>query len=160
MKTFIFILTFFINVQVVKAEWTFDFSRRTNKVLEVAPMPVPKNVVNEASIFESAFEPSAPVQELVIMNTDKGFVPATVRVKSGMNYRVHVVNINEDNKNISFVMDAFSEHHATYFGSLKTFNIRPKQQGVFTFQCPETSAQGKLVVYPAVNLNRLPASRN
>lgn len=94
------------------------------------------------------------------MNTDKGFVPATVRVKSGMNYRVHVVNINEDNKNISFVMDAFSEHHATYFGSLKTFNIRPKQQGVFTFQCPETSAQGKLVVYPAVNLNRLPASRN
>ncbi|MEZ4872157.1 MAG: cupredoxin domain-containing protein [Bdellovibrionales bacterium] len=118
----------------------------------------------EAGFFETIFESSAPLQEVVVMNTKKGFVPATVRLRQGMNYKFHVVNINEEERNVSFVMDAFSEHHATYFGNIKTFILSPKKEGVFSFQCPETSAQGKLVVYPSYNMDdsmelRQPASR-
>jgi len=59
-----------------------------------------------------------------------------------------VVNVNEKNKNVSFLLDAFSEHHATYYGDIKKIHIEPQKKGVYTFQSPETSAQGKLVVVP------------
>ncbi len=142
------------------ADWTFDFSRRA-KDLKDYQRSMPIATEKESSLFESIFEPAAPLQEIVIMNTDKGFVPATLRVRAGLRYRVHIVNINESEKNISFVMDSFSEHHSTYFGKIKTFVIQPKKQGVYSFQCPETSAQGRLVVVPRASASqaRVPASR-
>lgn len=159
MKALLFI---FITVFTFQAhsEWSFDFSRRSKDIKDYHQM-MPKETVKEKTLVESIFEPSVPLQEVVIMNTERGFVPATINVKSGMRYKVHVVNINEGDKNISFVMDAFSEHHATYFGKVKTFTIEPKKHGVYSFQCPETSAQGRLVVFPAHRANpmRLPASR-
>ncbi|MEO0336488.1 MAG: hypothetical protein AAF202_08840, partial [Pseudomonadota bacterium] len=44
------------------------------------------------------------------------------------------------------VLDTFSQHHATYYGEVKSFHLNPKKEGVYSFVCPETSAQGKLVV--------------
>jgi hypothetical protein len=55
--------------------------------------------------------------------------------------------VNQKQKNISFVMDAFSEHHATYFGERKSFVIAPKVEGIFSFQCPETANEGVVTVY-------------
>ena len=54
--------------------------------------------------------------------------------------------MNQKEKNASFILDAFSEQHATYFGVEKNFQIQPKVEGIFSFQCPEMSHQGKFVV--------------
>jgi hypothetical protein len=109
--------------------------------------------------FESLFQSGEIAQEIVVLNTEKGFIPSTIRVRKGLNYEIHVVNVNDKEKNVSFVLDSFSEHHATYYGKIKTFTIHPQKVGVYRFISPETSAQGKLVVYPDSGVdNRMPAS--
>lgn len=134
--------------------WKVDFSRRTKDLpkedLQRIEMgtDAPGAKKEDPTMLETLFPAGEPMQEIVILNTDKGFVPATIRVRQGLNYKVNIVNVNEKEKNVSFVLDSFSEHHATYYGKIKTFMIRPKQEGVFTFNSPETSAQGKIVVYP------------
>jgi hypothetical protein len=113
----------------------------------------------KSGFFESLFESGQMAGEIVVLNTEKGFVPSTIRVKKGLAYQIHVVNVNEKDKNVSFVLDSFSEHHATFYGKIKTFVIRPQKEGVFKFVSPETSAQGKLVVYPGnATETRTPAS--
>lgn len=109
-------------------------------------------------IFDTLFDAGEPVQDIVIMQTEKGFVPATVRVRKNGRYKIHVVNVNEKEKNVSFILDGFSEHHATYYGKIKTFELEPKKEGAFSFQSPETSAEGKLVVFnPEISI-RTPAA--
>ena len=56
------------------------------------------------------------------------------------------------------MLDAFSEHHATFYGKIKSFVIRPQKEGVYKFVSPETAAQGKLVVAPDEKNGRVPAS--
>jgi hypothetical protein len=87
-----------------------------------------------------------PVQPIVILNMEKEFVPSTVRLKKNGNYRFYVANVNEKNKNVAFVLDAFNQNHGTYFGQVKIFDVKPKVDGLFTFNCPETGIQGKIVV--------------
>ena len=152
-----------------RAEWKVDFSRRTKEVRtqdlrapassdaspEIVPTP---GGAPPPSFFESLFQNGDVAQEIVVLNTEKGFVPSSIRVKKGLNYQIHVVNVNEKEKNVSFVLDSFSEHHATYYGKIKSFVIRPQKEGVYKFVSPETSAQGKLVVFPSGPENRVPAS--
>lgn len=149
------------------AEWKVDLSRRQQstrsedlRVMDRGPasvteMPIQSTPINvepnapQPGFFESLVSPRETAQEIVVLNTDKGFVPSTIRVKKGMNYEIHIVNVNEKEKNVSFVLDSFSEHHATFYGKIKSFQIFPQKEGVYKFVSPETSAQGKLVVYPA-----------
>jgi plastocyanin domain-containing protein len=151
--------------------WDVDFSRREK---DLKSMRLPASVVDEPqkpkdeNIFSGFFEAVSPTQEIVIMNTDKGFIPETVRLKKGQQYKLFIVNVNGKEKNSSFILDAFSEHHATYFGEQKEFTISPKTDGIFSFQCPETAKQGRIIVYTDDNKNdkqnsslettRLPAS--
>lgn len=128
--------------------WTPD----TQAVTELAEKSPSKG------IFDTIFESGEPVQEIVILNTEKGFVPSSVRVRKNGRYKIHVVNVNEKEKNVSFILDGFSEHHATFYGKLKTFTLEPKKEGVFSFQSPETSAEGRLIVFnPEISV-RNPAS--
>lgn len=147
--------------------WKVDFSRRTQAtrtedLRAPASTEMPVDAAPEAQkpgFFESIFQPTDIAQEIVVLNTDKGFIPSTINVRKGMNYQIHVVNVNEKEKNVSFVLDSFSEHHATYYGKIKSFVIRPQKEGVFRFNSPETSAMGKLVVIPASGAEaRMPAS--
>ncbi len=151
--------------------WKVDFSRRTQEIRKQdlrAPassgeMPVEATLISpnaesKPSFFESLFQPGDIAQEIVVLNTDKGFVPSTIRVKKGLNYQIHIVNVNDKEKNVSFVLDSFSEHHATFYGKIKSFVIRPQKEGVFKFVSPETAAQGKLVVFPDTGGARMPAS--
>lgn len=151
--------------------WKVDFSRRNQEIRKQdmrAPassgeMPVEATLTSpnaepKPTFFESLFQPGDIAQEIVVLNTDKGFVPSTIRVKKGLNYQIHIVNVNDKEKNVSFVLDSFSEHHATFYGKIKTFVIRPQKEGVFKFVSPETSAQGKLVVFPDSGSSRMPAS--
>ena len=165
-KLFTSLLIFISTVGAVHAEgWKVDFSRRgqatrAQDLREPASTDQPVIGVqpNDPTFFESLFQTGDIAQEIVVLHTDKGFVPNTIRVKKGLNYQIHIVNVNEKEKNVSFVLDSFSEHHATFYGKLKSFLIRPVKEGVYKFVSPETSAQGKLVVYPGGPENRLPAS--
>lgn len=137
---------FFFGTLQIRA-WEIDMSRRQlefSEVKEVDQSAKNKNV--ETTVFESLFEPSGAIQDVVIMNTEKGFVPETITLRKNQTYRFHVVNVNEKNKNVSFKFDAFSENHNTIFGKPKVFQVQPKQDGIFSFHCPETELKGKVVI--------------
>lgn len=143
--------------------WEVDFSRRQvdfNKVSNEDRLPASIQEDQSVSILSKVFDSVEPTQDIVIMNTEKGFVPETLRLKKGNNYRIHVVNVNGKEKNVSFVLDAFSEHHNTVFGEEKTFSVMPKTDGVFSYQCPETAVQGKIIIYSDATASggRKPAS--
>ncbi len=153
----LFLFAFF--AQVTVRAWDVDMSRR-QKDLQKAQGPgviaadaAPENLVS------TFFDTTGPTQEVVILNTEKGFIPETLNLKKGGNYKIHIVNVNEKDKNVSFILDAFSEHHGTYFGQPKTFSIVPKVEGIYSFQCPETSKQGRIVVTGTENETRKPASK-
>jgi hypothetical protein len=134
-----------------QAEWSVDLSRRSDQMGKKNVISAePAEAQDEKGLFDKIFETSVPMQDIVIINTEQGFVPSTVRVREGAQYRLVIVNINEKAKNVSFVLDSFSEHHSTFYGKMKSFYINPKKEGVYTFVSPETSAQGRLVVHPAM----------
>jgi hypothetical protein len=110
------------------------------------------------SLIERVLDPGETVQDVVILNTEKGFVPSTVRIRKDGKYRIHVVNVNEKEKNVSFMLDAFSEHHATFYGKMRSFNLEAKKEGIYSFQSPETSAEGRLIVFSPQITVREPAS--
>lgn len=128
------------------AEWLIDFSRRQNDMVELEKE---KQYYKEEkkSLLDMVTDREAPSQDLVIINTPDGFRPERIQVKRDQRYRVHVVNINKKQKNLSFMMDAFSQHHGTYFGEQVVFEIQPRREGLFDFQCPETAAKGQMVVF-------------
>ncbi len=177
-KIAVFATILTIAAPLAHAEWTVDFSRRSKakreadllsrQVMEdtsrapasvtIQPEIADEKPAPEKGLFDTIFDAGEPVQDLVIMQTDRGFVPATVRVRKNGRYKIHVVNVNEKEKNVSFILEGFSEHHATYYGKIKVFTLEPKKEGTYSFQSPETSAEGKLIVFnPQINL-RAPAS--
>lgn len=157
----LFVAVFFVHVSV-KA-WDVDLSRRSQdlKKLKVSgPAPVETlGAKEEKSLLSGVFSSLEPVQEIVVLNTEKGFVPENLQLRVGGSYKIHVVNVNEKERNVSFILDAFAEHHGTYFGQPQTFELAPKVEGIFSFQCPETAKQGRIVVAP-VGDSRRPASAN
>lgn len=101
----------------------------------------------ETSFIGKLFDPGETTQDIVILNTERGFVPNTVRVRRDGRYMIHVVNVNEKEKNVSFILDGFSEHHATYFGKVKSFKLEPRKEGIYSFLSPETAAEGRVIVF-------------
>lgn len=174
--TAIFFIILVLLVASASQAWEVDFSRRQRKSesMPVTELPQKETVAApeivgtgglpapEAAFAKPAtkkddglgsfvkpvrkFSPVNDRQAVVILNTSKGFIPNNVRLHKDVHYTIHVVNVNEDQKNVSFMLDAFKEHHATYFGQIKSFEFDPDKEGVFEFQCPETSAEGKLVI--------------
>jgi len=158
------------------AEWKVDFSRRVSAQRQkelteagnaaaggripasMTPVEATDEKEETKSFLSALFESGEPVQDIVILHTQKGFVPSTVRVRKDGRYRVHVVNVNEQEKNVSFILDAFSEYHATYYGQVKVFFLEPKKEGAYSFQSPETSSEGRLIVFSPEITVRTPAS--
>lgn len=155
-----------------KAEWSIDLSRRTQQMRKQELLREPASVraasgfggekiegdkfdaVNEsvsqkdeAGFFEKVFDAGEPTQDIVILSTERGFVPNTIRIRKDGRYMIHVVNVNEKEKNISFILDGFSENHATFFGRVKSFRLEPKKEGVYSFLAPETAIEGKFIVF-------------
>jgi hypothetical protein len=135
-----------------------DLSRRRHETSKKEGSVPTVQQKTDGDYFLDLFNPAEPKQEFVILNTEKGFVPAKVALRKGSRYTIHVVNVNEKEKNVSFILDSFSEHHATFYGKIKTFEIKPAQEGVFSYQCPETSFEGKFVVFTPDTALRGPAS--
>jgi len=149
-KAFFRVFVFLIasTLQVTVKAWDLDMSRRKGDLQKFRGPASEQAEKKDKEWLETLFQPaSAPMQEVVILNTEKGFIPENVRLKKGGVYKILVVNVNSSEKNTSFVLDAFSEHHGTYFGQPKSFDLSPKTDGVFSFLCPETSKQGRIIVY-------------
>lgn len=156
MKAFLFSLFFFVQVKV-HADWNIDLTRRQTDFnrIENQRMPASTNLepakATDADILEAlkkVVNPVEPSQEIVVLQTEKGFVPEMIHLKKNDVYKIHVVNLNLKEKNVSFVMDAFSQSHNTVYGNIKTFTIQPKIEGVYSFQSPETGFSGKVVITP------------
>lgn len=138
------------------ADWKIDLSRRQKdlKKLELDQMAAEEK---KQGPLEQIFEKEMPKEEVVIANTDKGFVPNVLRLKKDQIYQVSVVNVNKNKKNVSFMLDAFAEHHGTYFGDVVTFTVKPQKEGLFQFYCPEAEFIGKVLVYgPEEQLQPVP----
>ena len=139
------------------ADWKIDFSRR-QKALPAKEFMQPMKAPEKKGFLGKLFSAETPASDVVILNTEKGFVPKTLRLRKGVKYRVHLVNVNKSEKNISFILDAFSQHHSTFYGVTRSFEIHPQKEGVFSFQCPETAGEGKLVVFQPPKMNMQPQS--
>lgn len=161
LRTLFFVMFYLIQVKV-HAEWEIDLSRRQVDFQRIQNARMPASVVSvdpyanketdEKSSLEvieaikRAVSPVIPTQKIVIAQTESGFVPEIIHLQKGETYEINVVNLNSKEKNVSFLMDSFSQSLNTVFGSLKTFKINPNVEGVFSYQSPETGASGKVVV--------------
>lgn len=145
-----------ITVTSASADWKIDLSRR-QKDLQRIDMEQMAAEEKKQGPLEQIFEKEMPKEEVVIANTDKGFVPNVLRLKKDQIYQVSVVNVNKNKKNVSFMLDAFAEHHGTYFGDVVTFTVKPQKEGLFPFYCPEAEFIGKVLVYsPEEQLQPVP----
>lgn len=155
LKWALFCITFFGHVQV-KA-WEIDFSRRTK---ELQTLRLPASIVDQ--VPKSARKTPVAItaeRDIVVMQTENGFVPQIINLKVGESYTFHIVNVNSKAKNASFMLDGFSENHATYFGTTRTFEIKPKVTGKFKFQSPEPGYFGEINVDGDVASEDIPSSR-
>jgi hypothetical protein len=140
--------------------WEVDMSRRQvdfDRIEDRKREPASVDVTDSILSLQKIIEPALPIQDVVIMNTENGFVPERVHLRKGQNYRVHLININEQKRNVSFILDDFSENHSTPYAIRKTFEIKPEKSGEFVFHSPETSFRGRMIVVDPTR-TRTPAS--
>ena len=140
------VLFILILISLEASAFELDLSRRRKNVPDHIDSKVPATVMPQKKGITDFLTGSEVRQEVVILNTDKGFIPSRLSLKRGGRYTIHIVNVNQKEKNVSFILDAFSEHHSTFYGNITSFEVQPAQEGVFSYQCPETSSEGKLIV--------------
>lgn len=165
-KLVLFSFFFFAQIRIHALE--IDLSRRQTSPTKIQNIRLPASVFKNTNdikdsdllnVMKNAVNPVMPETEIVILNTEKGFVPEKLYLKLGSVYNIHVVNVNVKVKNSSFLMDSFTQSHNTSYGDVKDFVIVPKAEGVFSYQCPETGFQGKVIVVPEAD-QRKPASQD
>lgn len=160
-KIILFSLFYLIQVKV-HAEWQVDLSRRQVDFQRIENKRMPASVVSvdpninyknddksSLEIIEAikrAVSVVEPAKDIVIIQNEAGFIPANINLQKGQVYQIHIVNLNAKEKNVSFLMDSFSQSHNTVFGNIKSFKISPNVEGVFSYQSPETGAVGTAVV--------------
>ena len=147
-RGFLFAFFYFAQVKVSAAGPIAAPKLLTDKPAVHSTVANPKGDEEILNAIKKAVQPVEPTKEIVILNTESGFIPDKISIKKGEAYKVHIVNLNMKEKNVSFLMDSFTQSHNTIFGVRKTFNIEPQVEGVFSYQCPETGIQGQLVVVP------------
>lgn len=141
--------------------WEIDLSRRQNDFIrrEIASdsKPIIKNdktkLPSNKNLIKKLIN-NNDIQQIVILNTENGFIPNKIHLKSDNKYKIYLVNINKKEKNISFILEKFKQHHATYFAEQVHFEIKPKEEGIFSFVCPETDAQGKIIVTSNLSIHK------
>ncbi|MFN9067295.1 MAG: cupredoxin domain-containing protein, partial [Bdellovibrionales bacterium] len=147
-KYCISLFAFFGSVSIAKA-WEVDLSRRKtdfDRIEDRQRGPASQDVKDSFLSVASIIEPMLPVQDVVVLATAEGFVPDKVYLRRGQNYRINLVNINDQKRNTSFILDDFAESHATPYGVNKSFEIKPQKMGEYVFHSPETTYRGRIVV--------------
>ena len=131
----------------IEFEKVFDQNRKPASVDGVDgedPSRVP--AVSSQSLIEKVFDVPTETQEVALLVTEGGFVPAKIFLRKDVQYIFYVVNVHPREKNMSIVLDAFTEHQTLPFGQTRKIEIRPKAAGVFLFQSPELGTSGQLVI--------------
>ena len=153
LQSFTRVLLIFTSIALF-SESTFafeiDLSRRRQDInaLPIKARVGERSPASERPTIRKVIGSSSPEETVVILNTETGFVPETVQLQVGQRYHIHVVNVNDKKKNLSFIASEFNQHHATYFGKVKNFKVEPTRDGIFHYECPETGDEGRLVVTP------------
>jgi hypothetical protein len=153
---------FFGSISVVKA-WDVDMSRRKtdfDRIVDKQRLPASVDVKDSYLGLAALVEPMLPVQDLVLLSTENGFVPDKIYLRRGQNYRINLVNINDQKRNTSFILDDFAENHATPYGVNKSFEIKPQKMGEYVFHSPETSFRGRVIVVDPAPRTPASASRS
>ena len=153
-KSFLFTFFYFVHFSIQAGDWSVDLSRRqvdfdrieNSRMPATAVTPMKKSDEELLSAVKKIVNPIDISQDIVILQTESGFIPETIQLKKDVTYKLHVVNLNKKEKNVSFMMDAFSQTHSTVYGQVKSFVVHPKIDGVFSYQSPETGFEGKAVV--------------
>jgi hypothetical protein len=159
-KVILFALFYLVQVKV--HAWEVDLSRRQVDFQRIQNVRMPASIVSvdpqintnnddKSSLevveaIKRAVAPIEPAKDIVIVQTETGFIPDSVNLQKGQVYQIHIVNLNHKEKNVSFLMDSFSQSHNTVYGNMKAFKINPNIEGVFSYQSPETGATGTVVV--------------
>src|SRR4051812_27578223 len=112
------VLLILILFSLESSAFELDLSRRRKKTIDQSESKVPSSVSPQKNAVTEFFSGSETKQEIVILNTEKGFVPTRLSLKKGVLYTIHIVNVNIKEKNVSFILDAFSEHHSTFYGNI------------------------------------------
>ncbi len=134
----------------IEFEKVFDQNRKPASVDETqipgSLTASPAAGVVEQSLLSQVFDAPFEKQELALLITENGFVPAKVYLRRDVQYTIHIVNVHPREKNASIVLDAFTEHQTLPFGQARRIEIRPKAEGVFSFQSPELGTSGQLII--------------
>ena len=138
MKTFIAIIL----CSSLAYAWEIDLSRR-----QKGTPRSPQSSTSLTQVLDTVLDKQGPAQDLVILHTDTGFIPKSIKAPLNSVLRVYIVNVSQKNKNVSFMLDAFGESHGIYFGQVKDFSLTPKVEGQFSFICPETGALGTITIF-------------
>jgi plastocyanin len=146
-KSFIYSFAFIFLLSEFALAWNIDLSRRRKDLRRQEASVKTESMAEKPMEMIGKVFPIEPKQEVVILNTEKGFVPSTLRLRQGQRYKIHVVNVNKENQNVSFIMDYYGQHHGTFYGNVKSFVLKTEKEGVFSYQCPETAFEGTMVVY-------------
>src|SRR5689334_1919717 len=98
-KLFTSIAVVLVGSFALAEEWKVDWSRRFPEQTKKEELREPASVdeptpEGKPGFFDSIFTTTDPAQEIVVLNTDKGFIPSQVRVRQGQTYKVYVVNVN------------------------------------------------------------------
>jgi hypothetical protein len=154
LKVGLFLL--FSTLQVRVKAWEIDFSRRQKDFERMrAPASAPaggsqassrEGHEKDRSWLQSLFSTPAVAFDVVVLITEKGFVPEALSLVAGRAYQIHVVNLHGEKKPMSFMLQAFNENHGLGFGERKSFRIDARQTGTFAFFSPELNQYGKLFV--------------
>ncbi len=158
----IILFSLFYLIQVKVHAWEVDLTRRQVDFQRIQNVRMPASVVSldpnintnsddktsleVVEAIKRAITPIEPAKDIVIVQTETGFIPDSINLQKGQVYQIHIVNLNHKEKNVSFLMDSFSQSHNTVYGNMKAFRINPKIEGVFSYQSPETGATGTVVV--------------
>lgn len=140
--------------------WDVDFSRRRHQFSQIQDEQNKQASRGPASVeaeeppgikegLTAVFANVGSSQDIVLLNTEKGFVPDTLNLVQGFSYKIHVVNLNKKHKNGSFVLDDFGQSRSTVYSESVEFKITPKTEGVFSFVSPESANKGRIIVVPA-----------
>ena len=138
----------FFGSVAVKA-WDVDLSRRKTdfeRIEDKQRLPANVDVKDNFLNVSALIDPMLPVQDVVVLSTENGFVPDKIHLRRGQSYRINLVNINDQKRNTSFILDDFAENHATPYGVNKSFEIKPQKVGEYVFHSPETSFRGRVIV--------------
>lgn len=102
------------------------------------PREIRDGTVNPEEVYKHG------VQEVAIVATDTGFLPARIYVRK--NIPVHLFLTSASPSKLCFIMDDFSIRKGVSIQQVDQVNFLPTRAGEYRFYCPVQEIKGSVVV--------------